>query len=95
MATLDDLIAYDQANPHQTYRLNLGARKHVGYLSVQTTHKPGGEDRTAVRVRDNRRAPRSQYASVFERTLDEGRLEVKIGSRFVPFPADGSVEANR
>lgn len=55
---------------HITCRIKHGSRWHKGYL-------------TGMRVRDNTRASKSQYVSIFEHSFDT--LEVKVGNRFVPF----------
>jgi hypothetical protein len=81
------LVAWVRAHKGASARLtDVRGRTHTGTLGV--TQMSGGSDRLTVRVRDDKRGARSQYATVFERDLHDGpgrRLEVKVGSRYVPW----------
>ena len=57
-----------------------GGRTHTGVL-----HSSHGSEGVFARVRDSKRGSRSQYQGVFQRHLEAGVFEVKVGSRYVPF----------
>ncbi len=61
-------------------RLHTGARIHTGVL-----HSSHGSAGVYARVRDSKRGPRSQYQGVFERHIEHGQFEVKVGDRYERF----------
>lgn len=61
-------------------RIHTGGRIHTGVL-----HSSHGAVAIYGRVRDSKRGPRSQYQGIFERHLDHGQFEVKVGDRYVRF----------
>lgn len=80
------LAAWVETHKSAPARLtDVRGRAHTGTLGVTTS---SGGERVSVRVRDDKRGARSQYATVFERDLHDGpgrRLEVKVGSKYVPW----------
>lgn len=59
-----------EAREYVPCRIRQGSRWHTGSLA-------------GMRVRDSSRAAKSQYVSIFEHNFDT--LQVKVGSRYVPF----------
>ena len=55
---------------HQECRIRQGSRWHTGTL-------------TGMRIRDSRRAAKSQYVTISQHNVDT--LEFKVGARYVPF----------
>lgn len=84
MITWEQFLAWAEANNGADCRLQVGGgRWHVGALSVQVTTGGGKPPRVSVRVADARRAPRSRYATVFERHLEE-RFQLHVGVGYRP-----------
>lgn len=77
--TLDDVIAWADANPNADARIESGGSYHTGVLHVTRL----SDGRVTLRVRDSRRN-RGQYAAVFQRHIDAGRFQVKVDARYRP-----------